>query len=311
MTQDIPGAGGVSQTPARRIEIAGLSGLELGPPSAPVELVFLHANGFHAALYADMLAPLAVGRRVIAFDHRGQGCTALPADPTTIKDWTIFRDDALRALEAIGGPPVVLAGHSLGASVALLAAAKEPERARALALIEPVIGPPWRHFALRCAFLRWLGLRRIPLAVGAAKRRRRFASFDAAFEAYKGRGGFRTWPDAALRAYVEGGFKPAEDGEGGVVLRCDPAWEAAIFVAHGADVWGALYDAPAPIFIRAGASYTTFPPSSERRMRAIRQDVDFERVEGTTHFLPQERPDVAQAVLLKAMDRRSQPRASG
>ena len=185
------------------------------------------------------------------------------------------------------------------------------ERVRALALLEPVIGSPWRHFMLRSAVMRWIALRKIPLAAGALKRRRRFASYEAAFEAYKGRGGFKTWPDAALKAYVDEGFKDAEDAEDGVVLRCDPAWEAAVFVAHGADVWGALHDAPGPIIIRAGASYSTFPPSSERRMRAIRQDVDFERVEGTTHFLPQERPDVARAALQKAMDRRAQSRPSG
>jgi pimeloyl-ACP methyl ester carboxylesterase len=289
---------------ARRIEIAGMSALELGPPEAPVELVFLHANGFHGALYAELLAPLAVGRRIVAPDLRGHGRTRLPADPATVKSWAPFVADVLGMLEEIGGPPVVLAGHSLGASVALLVAARAPERVKALALIEPVIAPRAFHASMRVPAARLLSRRTMPIARSTAGRRRRFASKAAAVEAYRGRGGFRGWSDAALWAYVEDGFVDAaetEEGGEGVVLRCDPAWETAIYVALGNDVWGAVKRASMPLVVRSGNKASTFLPSSERTLRRVRPDADVERIAGVGHHFPIVRPELFRAALERAL----------
>ena len=298
---DVSSSTSPSSTPVRRIDVVGLSALSIGADDAPVALVFLHANGVHAALYADLLAPLARDRRIIALDQRGHGRTTLPADPARLKNWRVFIDDAVRALEVLraqtaDGDTIALAGHSLGGSVALLAAAERPDLARGVALLEPVIAAWGVHMALRASLARRFAAGRLPIATGARLRRRRFASREAAVESYRGRGGFRTWPEAALRAYVEEGFQDSDDGDG-VVLRCDPAWEAAIYVALGHDVWGALRAVEAPVVIRAGAEGSTFPPASERRARALRPDADIERLEGATHFLPIERPDVARAAI--------------
>lgn len=292
------GVGSLAERPAaRRIEIAGLSMLELGPADAPVELVFLHANGFHGAVYKSLLAPLAVGRRILAPDLRGHGHTTLTADPSTLTNWSPFADDVRGLLEALPGP-VVLGGHSLGGGVSTLVGAAAPERVRALALVEPVIAPP----SGRASGGRDPGdpevLRSKPISQAAANRRRSFASREAAFEAYKGRGPFKTWPDEALRDYVEDGFADAPEG---VTLRCNPAWEAAIYLAFGSDVWRAIAQLHMPLVVRAGVEGTTFHPQSERRLAELRPDADIARVPGATHFLPMERPDIARAAIESAL----------
>jgi len=48
-----------------------LSALHFGPTSEPVQLVFLHANGFNARSYTQILSKLGV--HVVAFDMRGHG----------------------------------------------------------------------------------------------------------------------------------------------------------------------------------------------------------------------------------------------
>jgi pimeloyl-ACP methyl ester carboxylesterase len=285
-----------------RIEIAGMSALTLGPRDAPVELVFLHANGFHSALYAELLAPLADGRRIIAPDLRGHGHTRLPADPQGLKDWRPFVEDILACLAAIEASSVVLAGHSLGGSTGVLAAAQAPDRVRALVLFEPVIAPP--PAAGPAPDELSLSEQTRAIAQSALSRRRWFASRAAALSSYRGRGGFRTWPEEALCAYVEEGFIDAAEtatGGEGVVLRCDPAWEAAIYLARGDDMWATLAAGRTPLTIRAGCEGTTFPPSSEERLARLRPDADIARIAGTTHYLPQERPDVVRAALAQVL----------
>jgi pimeloyl-ACP methyl ester carboxylesterase len=290
--------------PVRRVEIAGMSALEIGDPAHAIGLVFLHANGFHAAVYAEMLTPFAVGRRILAPDLRGHGRTTLPADPRSVTSWAPFVTDVLALLDAIDGPPVVMAGHSLGGSVALLVAARAPERVRALALFEPVIAPQTFHTLMRVPPARLVSRRAIPIARATANRRRWFASKEAAVEAYRGRGGFRAWPESALKAYVEEGFvegPETAEGERGVVLRCDPAWETAIYVALGNDVWGALQRARMPLVIRAGHRGSTFRPSSEERLKRVRPDADVARYMDLGHHFPIVRPDLFSEALERAL----------
>ena len=105
-----------------------LSVLELGRRDGPVDLIFLHANGFNATTYRPLLAPLAEGRRLWAIDLRGHGLTTLPADPDGRRGWQDLRGDLVALIDQMEGTPV-LAGHSMGGTVSLLAAAKRPETA--------------------------------------------------------------------------------------------------------------------------------------------------------------------------------------
>jgi len=97
--------------------------LDFGDRERPVDLVFVHANGFNARTYRTLLQPLSSALRIWAPDLRGHGATRLPAEPDGHRSWKDHRDDLIGLLEAIGGPPVALAGHSIGGTSGLLAAA--------------------------------------------------------------------------------------------------------------------------------------------------------------------------------------------
>src|SRR5215469_5712931 len=100
--------------------------LDFGDGGRPVDIVFLHANGFNAPTYRSVLAPLSACRRLIAPDLRGHGATTLAAEPRNRRSWSDLRDDVLALIEALDAPPVTLAGHSMGATLALMAAAVAP-----------------------------------------------------------------------------------------------------------------------------------------------------------------------------------------
>ncbi len=280
-----------------RLPDGEMAALDFGDEARPVDVVFLHANGFNALTYRSILAPLAATLRILAVDQRGHGASRLPADPAKLLSWKFYRDDLLALLATLDGPPPILAGHSMGGTVSLLAAGRRPEGVRGLVLFDPVMFP--RLMALG-AQLPWAARRigrRIPIAEAAYRRRPGFDSFEAAFTAYKGRGAFKTWSDVQLADYVAAGFRAKADG--GVELACTPAWEAASFAGQAHDPWRALSRIKSPVTVFRAERGSTLRASPEALKRTNRR-VLLTTVPGTSHFLPMERPDLVREALLDA-----------
>jgi pimeloyl-ACP methyl ester carboxylesterase len=270
-----------------------MAGIAWGDESRPPDIVFLHATGFNAMTYRSLLAPLSERYHVLGLDARGHGRSELPAHRFGYTSWTTHRDDLIEIIERLGAP-VTLAGHSMGATVSLLAAGRRPDLVRGLAMIEPVLLPPARYQALHLPFATLLMRLFSPIARGASRRRFRFANRDAAFKALKGRGFFATFPDETLRAYLEDGL--IEDDHG-VRLACAPAYEAATFAAQRQDPWRALARAPRPLVVLRAQKRSTCPPAIAQRIKEVRPDARIATIAGTTHALPMERPDRARAAI--------------
>jgi pimeloyl-ACP methyl ester carboxylesterase len=280
-----------------------VAALGFGDASRPPEAVFLHANGFCASTYRAVLAPLGRTHRVLAVDQRGHGRTRLPAEPRGRSDWLDLRDDLLALLDQLGGGPVVLGGHSMGATVSLLAAASRPERVRALVLFDPVLLAPALVAGLagqrRAPDAPWPDL---PLVQGALRRRATFESRAAAVRGFVGRGAFRTWPEATIADYAVDGV--LEQPDGGVRLACAPTWEASNYCAQGHDGWAALEALRCPVAIlRAELESPCDLEAAEAAARA-RASVALTTVSGGSHFFPQERPELASGALLAALEAR-------
>lgn len=279
----------------RAIPVAGgeIASLEFGPTDRPIDIVFVHANGFNAQTYRTLLSPLAAGLRILAIDQRGHGETTLPANPEGRRSWRDLRDDLIGLLDALDGPPVVLAGHSMGGTVGLLAAAERPERVKGLVLLDPVVMPWLGMLYAKAPWTSGRMWRRMPMVQAALRRRAVFDSRETAFAAYKGRGAFKTWPETMLADYVAGGF--VERPEGVVELACAPAWEASNYAAQAHDPWRAVRQAKAPVRILKAEKHSTFRAGDGFARRG--RDVRIETVPGTSHFLPMERLDVVRDAL--------------
>jgi pimeloyl-ACP methyl ester carboxylesterase len=271
--------------------------LDFGDPERPVDVIFLHANGFNALTYRSLLAPLSVSLRVIAPDLRGHGDTRLRADPRGRRSWNDFRDDVAGLLDVLGGPPVTLAGHSMGGTVALLAAARRPERVSNIALFDPVIWSPLVSRLLHLPGAHLAARARVPLVRSAARRRAVFDSREAAFAGYRGRGAFASWPETVLADYVAGGFHLRPDGR--VELACSPSWEASNFAAHANSTWRALDRLDRPIAIVRGERGSTCRIGDAAAFTRRRPNVRVETVAGG-HFFPMERPDLVRDAVLDA-----------
>lgn len=247
-------------------------------------LLFLHATGFCASVYRQMLTHLCGAFDIYALDLRGHGRSALPADSARLKSWHVYAADIGAFLDQQGREDWVLAGHSMGAATAVMAARDRADVA-ALQLIEPVAMPGWFSAAARTPFWGLLSAR-IPMVSQAARRRNGWPDRETVKVSYARKPIFKSWRPGVLEDYLEDGLR--KDGEG-VVLACDPKWEAATFAAHANDFWAAARVATAPMSVyAANHRSSTVLPMARRRFRRLGAIVT--EKSGPTHLAPMEEP---------------------
>jgi pimeloyl-ACP methyl ester carboxylesterase len=181
-----------------------------GPP-----LLMAHATGF----CGPVLAPLAVLLRPTfhcwTYDARGHGDTETPAGLDW--NWSRFADDALAVVDGLGLEQPYGFGHSSGGAALLDAEARRPGTFRALWCYEPIVWPE---------ITEELKASRRPLISGALKRRDLFPSRQEAYDNFASKPPLESLDAKALRAYVDCGFGPDQEG---VRLKCPPFVEAAIY----------------------------------------------------------------------------------
>jgi pimeloyl-ACP methyl ester carboxylesterase len=210
-----------------------------GPGDAPGLLVG-HANGLAAGSYGPWLEALAADLRVFAYDARGHGGAAWP-EGTLDEVFAVDRfADELAAVAAavrarLGGSPLYLAGHSLGAASALRLAARGGPLPWAAALVfEPPVFPDEHsaHVAEAVA-------EQTQLIERSARRRADWPSPEALAALLGTRGMFRRFRPDLLAAHCRATLRPLP--EGGYRLACPPEVESQIFLSHRiADTWRRL-----------------------------------------------------------------------
>ncbi|MEM1087159.1 MAG: alpha/beta hydrolase [Pseudomonadota bacterium] len=273
-----------------------MAALEFGDPAARLAAVWLHATGFNAMVYQSILAPLGLRTKVQAVDLRGHGRSTLPAKPGALKTWKTYRDDVIAFLDRESPTKkVVLGGHSMGATVALLVAGARPEKVAGLVLADPVILTP-RFYTYMHLFP--IGGGSHHMARQARKRRAEFNSIDEIKDSYTGRGAFKTWREPFLGDYILDGFDRIDENEPDSEdqtwrLLCEPKWEAATFAAQRNRPWNALSKVKKhkiPITVLRPDSQSVMTDAVAARLLRKCPHLVLKERSNTTHFLPMEAP---------------------
>ncbi len=270
-----------------------MSAVHFGPSDQPVSIVFLHANGFNGLAYRSILEPLGV--HVIALDLRGHGLTTLPNDQT-FSTFHAYAKDVIAYLKAYVPEKVILSGHSLGASTAILAAGMAPENISKVLAFDPIVLPLFVRTIMRSKMGRAYLKKNFPIAKSAGRRRDKFANKEAVYKRYAGKGPFKEFPDVALWDYISGGF--VQDGDH-VRLACRPEWEQYTYVAQCHNLKKAIKALPENSrimitdFVKQGNWITP--------MRRARPDLQLEHYPDLDHFFPVINPDISIAALQEAL----------
>lgn len=264
-------------------------------------LHFSHPNAYTPRCFRRFLAPLTEQYRVMAGHHRPLWYLtpgAPPAGaPEDLAGWDVVADDLLRFLDQERLEGIIGVGHSLGAVVTMKAALREPERFRALVLIEPVFLLPVYLDAVRANPDFATGQ---PFVQAALNRRDRWPSRQAVFDHYRPKSVFANFPDETLWDYVnEGTHQDPVTGE--FTLSYPRAWEGAFYSRPPLDVWEEipqLGDMPT-LAIRGMASDTLFP-EAWTLWQTLQPSVTFAEFDGQPapgHMLTMEVPDDVAAMV--------------
>jgi pimeloyl-ACP methyl ester carboxylesterase len=221
------------------------------------------------------------------------------SSPREIDSWRPLARDLAATLEGRGVDGVIGVGHSLGGVLTAWAASSRPGLFACLVLIDPVLLAGPRAVFWRCT--KRLGLEhRLPLIRATRRRRDRFPDRETARAQWSRRPVFAGFDPRSFTDYVEAALTP--HAAGGVTLAYPKAWEARIFELTPHDPWPGMVGLDMPVTALAGATSDTFLPVAARRLQRVVPRARVEVVDGTSHFLPFERPERVARMIATAVD---------
>jgi pimeloyl-ACP methyl ester carboxylesterase len=259
-------------------------------------IVFSHANSFPASTYAVMFKSLrSRGFTVRAVEKFGHD----PEYPVT-NNWPHLvkqLHDFAQAEVDKAGEPAFLVGHSLGGFLSLMCAARHPQLARGVLLLDAPLLGGWKATALGA-------MKRTPLVgsitPGRISRRRkdRWPSTEEAFEHFRHKKAFAHWDEQVLRDYIAHG---THDEGGERVLSFDRDIETAIYNTLPDNLDGLLRRHP----LKCHAAYIGARQSEEMKQvgLAMTQQITQGRMlmQDGSHLFPMEKPLAAAAAIEAAL----------
>ncbi len=122
--------GGMGALERNNVEVLGRAD---GQP-----MVFAHGFGCDKNMWRLVVPAFEQDYRVVLFDHVGAGGSDLSAyDPSRYDSLQAYADDVLEICDALGLERAIFVGHSVSATIGVLAANADPERFEKLVLIGP------------------------------------------------------------------------------------------------------------------------------------------------------------------------------
>lgn len=258
-------------------------------------IVFSHANSFPAGTYGVLFAQLrARGFTVSAVDQFGHD----PRYPVS-NNWPhLVEQLADFACAEVGraGERAFLVGHSLGGFLSAMAAARHPELARGVLLLDAPLVGGWRATTLGMAKRSQLVGSISPGRI-SQRRRSSWASRGEALAHFQGKAAFARWEPQVLEDYIAHGTHDGADGRRH--LSFDRAVETAIYntLPHNVDRLLRAYPLQSPAaFIGGLASAEVRQVGMAMTRRVVQGRIAM--LDGS-HLFPMEKP-VATAAAIEA-----------
>lgn len=235
-------------------------------------------------IWRHLFPALAERRRVLHWNYRGHGRSAVPRDLERVS-LLDCADDLVAVLDAAGERSAVLAGHSMGVQVCLEAHRRHPHRVRAMALLCGVPGRVLDHFHGRRILATVF-----PYLERAVLRAPRLARW-----CFRRVLGTEVAVQIGLRFEVNGQLLPREDLERYLAEAAQVDVEVyARMLASAAqhDASDHLPHVNVPVLVVAGRRDTWTPLSLSLAMRAAIPGSDLLVLPAGTHTGPLEYPDL-------------------
>jgi pimeloyl-ACP methyl ester carboxylesterase len=260
--------------------------IETAGAGAPI--LFSHANGYPPGCYQPLLSRMGQDYHIYSMLARPLWPNSYPEE---IKDWQPFTSDLFAFMDQESLKSIVAIGHSLGGITSLRAVILEPQRFKALVMIDPVLFPPSYIFVRRLLWSKKMVYRLHPLINTARYRRREFTELTSVFNSFRKKSIFRYMQDDSLWAYVRGITTPTP--ENGFRLSFSPEWEMQIYATgiwHDMDLWRKISELTIPVLVIRGAETDTFLPQAAKLVSKRLPNARIITLEKATHLVPLEHP---------------------
>jgi pimeloyl-ACP methyl ester carboxylesterase len=183
-------------------------------------LHFAHANSFPAGTYRVFFDHLRKHYDVRTLELHAHN----PKYPVK-NGWHELTQELIDELVARYDQPVILAGHSLGGFLCLMAAKTRPDLVRCVVMMDAPIFSGWKALGWQIAKL--VGTdKKISPARFSAKRLQSWANAETAYRHFASKQLFSKWSPDVLRDYVTHGLMPHANG---VTLRFNREIETAVY----------------------------------------------------------------------------------
>jgi pimeloyl-ACP methyl ester carboxylesterase len=285
-------------------------------------LLFLHANGYPAAVYRHFIESLSRAVEVVPV-----GILETSASTPAVLRWRRMRDQVVERLAALGDAPAgavgavdaaatsavpasqpaehragctALVGHSMGGYLALMAAARQLPAPHPVVLIDSPLPGPGRAALLSLAQRTGLSYRMGPAPI-AARRRHTWQDLEQARHFFAGKPFVQRWAPGVLDDFLAHALRSQTDAEPAPVTLRIPREEERDIYAHlphreAARALQHLRTAGVPVGFVAGSQSAEMRMAGWQANRRLFRD-RFITVE-TGHLVPLEAPaDCAAAVL--------------
>ena len=263
-------------------------------------IIFSHANSFGASTYGVLFKHLSArGFTVKAIEKFGHDANYPVSNnwPHLVQQLIDFAQGEVQQ----AGEPAFFVGHSFGGFVSLMAAARAPELARGVLLMDSPILGGWRATTLNVMKSTQLVGSWSPGAV-SRKRRNSWPSQQAALEHLRHKKAFAKWDPQVLQDYITHGTHDAGQGdEKKRVLSFDRDVETAIYntLPHNLEALLKRHPVKCPVAFIGGTHSV--------EMRQVGMDMTEKVCKGRimmldgSHLFPMEKPLATAAAMEAAL----------
>lgn len=244
-------------------------------------VLLLHGTSANHAVWEPIADALASRATVISIDQRGHGRSDKPAAGY---DGASFAADVITVLNALGIQRAVVAGHSLGARNAWVAAARYPQRVSAVVAVDYT---PYVESTVLDA-----------LDARVAGGDRSFADVAEIEEYLRGR--YPRMPSAAVSRRAKWGYRQLENGSW---VPLAPAFAMRQLVAGLRTPWDQEFrDVSVPMTCLRGVDSAIVSEAAWQTAQVARPRARWVVVEDADHYVPEEKPDAVTAELTRLLD---------
>ena len=245
---------------------------------------FIAGNGFPPAAYKRLFdkLPAAIQSPLLRPLWSKQQEPLLPS-------WQMFVSDLEQYI--LKFKPKVVFGHSIGASLWVLAAQQFNYQFEKVMLIEPVVFPSW--YVPLYEILKWFNIhRRVhPMIPKTLKRQRWFQSKEAIVDRFSKKPLFSKVSEDVLIEFINASFKPHNNG---FELIYSPEWEALVYDKMTLSInaiWDSLSAIKTPVLLLKAEYSDVITNAVYKKLLKNYQHLTINVVKNTTHLLPFEQPN--------------------